>query len=70
MLEGRVIEYPALIYKKHGHFIADCLMFNLASIGITESAAVENLAKCINNQINECNIIIKPIYWDNCAQVK
>ena len=69
MLEGKIIEYPALIYKKHGHFIADCLMFNLASIGISESDAIENLAKCLNNEISECDITIKPIYWDNCARM-
>ncbi len=38
-------EYPAFIYKKNGYFMADCIMHNLVSIGITENEAIENLER-------------------------
>ncbi len=41
-------EYPAFIYKKNGYFMADCIMHNLVSIGITENEAIENLERKMN----------------------
>lgn len=69
MLNNKIIEYPALIYKKNNMFIADCVMFNLIAIAKSEIEAIENLQKSINEQIPEFDILIKPVYRDNRARI-
>ena len=69
MTNLKSIEYPALIYKKNNLYIADCLMFNLAAIGISEQVAIENLKKCIEKNNTDSEITIKPLYWEDCAEL-
>ena len=56
------IEYPAFIYCKNNVYIANCIVFNLISIGKTEFEAVKNLENSMGQVLIEYNISIRPVY--------
>lgn len=62
------IEYPALVYKKNGYFVANCVMFNLSAFGESEVNAVETLQKSMSQALQEYNISIRPVYEWNCVK--
>lgn len=64
------IEYPAMIYKTNRNkvFVANCIIKNLVGFGKTEEDALNNLKDSIQNQTNECEVIVKPMYGLSIAQ--
>ena len=56
------IEYPAYVYRKNRVFVANCVLYNLIAIGISEIDAIENLQKILQKTLSEFNITVKPVY--------
>lgn len=65
-----MIEYPAMIYKTNRNrtYIANCVIKNLIGFGKTEEDALNNLRESLQNQNNNDEVKIKPIYGFSIAQ--
>lgn len=57
------IVYPALVYKnnKTNQYVANCIMKNLIGFGHTETDAVRNLEKVLNQYSKDYPIKIRPV---------
>ena len=65
-----MIEYPAMIYKTNRNrtYMANCFIKNLIGFGKTEEEALNNLKASLCNNIETCDISLKPVYGISLAQ--
>ena len=55
----RTIDIQAVVWKEGKHYVSQCLNFDIASHGVTEQSALENLKEAIELYLED-NKVHKP----------
>jgi hypothetical protein len=62
MKQNKRWTYSAFVYELENRFMADCVLLNLITSGVTPQEAVENLKQEIKNTFKRSDIAISPVY--------
>lgn len=62
MKQTRMWTYSAFVYEMENRFMADCVLLNLVSSGVTPQDAMENLKRQIQTTFKRSDIAINPVY--------